>query len=83
MQQEACTLVNRFGLIAVESLVVRNMVKNPKLVKSNADAAWSSFFTYVISKAEEAKNTLVRVKSRHTSQACRGCGHEAALSGHL
>lgn len=30
IQQESRQLVNRFGLIAVEALVVRNMVKNPK-----------------------------------------------------
>ena len=30
VQQESRKLINRFGLIAVESLVVRNMVKRPK-----------------------------------------------------
>ncbi len=30
VQQEARSIVNRFGLIAVEALVIRNMVKRPK-----------------------------------------------------
>ena len=37
IEQEVCKLVARFGFIAIEALVVRNMVKNPKLAKSIAD----------------------------------------------
>jgi putative transposase len=39
VEQEVCKLIKRFGLLAVEALVVRNMVKNPKLAKSIADAS--------------------------------------------
>jgi putative transposase len=54
IQQQVALLVKRFGLIAVEALVVRNLVQNPKLAKSIADAAWSAFFTQLVLKAEEA-----------------------------
>jgi putative transposase len=68
-------LVKRFGLNAVEALVVRNMLKNPKLAKSIADAAWSSFFAHLLSKAAEAGREVVRVNAAHTSQTCSACGH--------
>jgi putative transposase len=79
IQQESRKLVNRFGLIVVEALVVRNMIKNPTMAKSIADAAWSAFFTALISKAEEAARTLVRVKAAYTSQTCSACGQRQEM----
>jgi putative transposase len=77
-QQVAC-LIKRFGLIAVEALVVRNLVKNPKLAKSIADAAWSSFFAQLLGKAEEAGRAVVRVNPAYTSQTCSACGHRQEM----
>jgi putative transposase len=77
--QQVALLVKRFGLIAVEALVVRNMVRNPKLAKSIADAAWSAFFTHLIAKAEEAERRLVRVNPAYTSQTCSVCGHRQEM----
>jgi putative transposase len=77
-QQVAC-LIKRLGFIAVEALVVRNMVKNPKLAKSIADAAWSSFFAQLLSKAAEAGREVVRVNPAYTSQTCSGCGHRQEM----
>jgi putative transposase len=74
-QQEAHKLVKQHGLIAVEALVVRNMIKNPKLSKSIADAAWSQFFDVLCSKAEEAGRMVVRVNPAYTSQRCSCCGY--------
>jgi putative transposase len=73
--QQSHKIVKQHGLIAVEALVVRNMIKNPKLAKSIADASWSMFFTHLQAKAEEAGRTLVRVNPAYTSQRCSCCGH--------
>jgi putative transposase len=79
INQQVAFLIKRFGLIAVEALVVRNMVKNPKLAKSIADAAWSMFFALLLSKAEEAGRTVVRVNPAYTSQTCSACGHRQEM----
>lgn len=79
IQQQVARLVKRFGLIAVEGLVVRNMVKNPKLAKSIADAAWSLFFAHLLCRAEEAGREVVRVNPAYTSQTCSDCGHRQEM----
>ena len=79
IEQEVCTLIKRFGLLAVEALVVRNMVKNPKLAKSIADASWSTFFAHLLCKAEEAGREVVRVSPAYTSQTCSVCGHRQPM----
>ena len=79
IRQQVVRLIKRFGLIAVEALVVRNLVKNPKLAKSIADVAWSSFFAHLLSKAAEAGREVVRVNPAYTSQTCSACGHRRGM----
>ena len=79
IRQEVISLIKQFGFIAVEALVVRNMLKNPKVAKSIADAAWSSFFAHLLGKAEEAGRAVVRVNPAYTSQTCSGCGHRQEM----
>ena len=74
-----CRLVARFGFIAVEALVVRNLVKNPRLSKSIADASWSMFFTRLVVKAEEAGRHVVKVDPAYTSQTCSACRHRQPM----
>ena len=75
VHQTARRLVNRFGLIAVEDLNVKGMVKNHCLAKSISDAAWSMFRRVLASKAESADRQLVCVNPAYTSQDCSGCGY--------
>jgi putative transposase len=77
--QHVALLVKRFGLIAVEALVVRNLVKNPQLAKSISDVAWSAFVTSLVAKAEEAARQVVKVPPAYTSQTCSRCGHRKAM----
>jgi putative transposase len=44
------------------------------LNKSILDAAWGTFTSLCVSKAEEAGCTVVKVPPQNTTQACSGCG---------
>jgi putative transposase len=79
IEQQVGKLIKRFGLLAVEALVVRNMVKNPKVAKSIADASWSKFITHLLCKAEEAGREVVCVNPAYTSQTCSECGHRQPM----
>jgi putative transposase len=73
--QNARRIVNRFGLIAVEKLSVKNMLGNHSLAKSIADASWSQFRSILTSKAESAGREILAVNPAYTSQDCAGCGY--------
>ena len=79
--QTARRMVNRFGIIAVEKLnvksMVKSMVKNHHLAKSISDAAWSQFRSILTSKAESAGRKVVAVDPAFTTQDCSACGYRA------
>ena len=74
IHQEARKIVNHFGIICVEKLNIKGMLKNHFLAKSIADVAWSQFAQILASKAEEADRKFVAVNPRGTSQRCSQCG---------
>ena len=74
VHQTARRLVHRYGVIAVEKLNVKNMVKNHCLAKSISDASWSMFRSVLTGKAERANRLVVAVNPAYTSQRCSGCG---------
>ena len=73
--QESRKIVNRFGIICIEKLMILNMVGNHCLAKSIMDAAWSGFFQMLTYKAACAGRVMEKVPSKHTSQDCHKCGH--------
>ena len=75
VHQTARRLVNRYGVIAVEKLNVKGMVKNHCLAKSISDASWSMFRSVLTNKAESAGRLVVAVNPAYTSQMCSGCGN--------
>jgi putative transposase len=79
VEQEVRQVIGRFGFIALEALVVRNLLKNPKLAKSIADVSWSMFFSHLLAKAEEAGRQVVRVDPAYTSQTCSRCLHRQPM----
>jgi putative transposase len=67
-------LVNRHDLICFENLNIAGMMKNRKLAKHIADAAWSAFIRMLEYKAEWAGTKAMNVAAQYTSQDCSGCG---------
>lgn len=80
VHQTARKIVNRYGVIAVEKLNVKGMVKNHCLAKSISDASWSMFRNVLSQKAARAARTYAEVNPAYTSQTCSGCGHIAKKS---
>lgn len=71
----ARSLVDRFDLIAVEDLKVRNMVRgNRGLNREIIDQGWGLFLKCLDEKAESAARRVVRVSPRNTSRRCHECG---------
>lgn len=67
-------LVDENQVIVVESLAVRNMVKNHKLAKSISDAGWGQFCTMLNYKSEWAGKTYVEVDRFYpSSKTCNNC----------
>jgi putative transposase len=72
-------LVKRYGVICIEDLQVKNMVKNHKLAKSINDVAWSEFVRQLQYKCEWQRKALVKVdKFYPSSQLCGECGYKNA-----
>jgi len=67
-------LVRRYGFIAVERLNIKGMLRNHRLSRAIADAAWGGFLATLKHKAESAGASVVEVNPRGTSQRCSGCG---------
>lgn len=68
-------LVDRYGIIAVESLNIQGMVRNNRLARYISDAAWSQFVGILTYKAENAGGQVISVNPRNTSRTCSVCGH--------
>ncbi len=68
-------LVTEFGIIVFEDLSIARMIKNHRLAKSIADAAWNQLISYTRYKAEGAGSVCIQIDPRGTSQRCSACGN--------
>lgn len=69
------SLVDRYDLICMEDLPVKEMMKNHRLAKSIANAGWGRLTAYIEYKAKFAGKRVIKVPPHHTSQLCSsGCG---------
>lgn len=76
-QQKLSTkLIRENQAIMVETLNISGMIKNRRLARAIADAAWSRFLTMVQYKAEWYGVTLIAVgQFEPTSKRCHNCGY--------
>lgn len=70
----ALHLVRSSGLVAVERLNIRGMLRNHRLAQAISDVAWGGFVNILNNKAASAGCEVVAVNARGTSQECNGCG---------
>ena len=69
-------LVNKYHTICLETLQVKNMVKNRRLAKSISDVSWSSFIEKLSYKIAENQGCLVKIDTYYpSSKTCSNCGN--------
>lgn len=69
-------LINENQIICVETLAVKNMVKNRKLSKAISDVGWSQFLSFLSYKAEWYGRTIVGIDRWFpSSKRCNSCGY--------
>jgi putative transposase len=69
-------IVNENQVICVESLAVKNMVKNHKLAKAISDVGWGEFVQQLEYKSQWSGRTLVKIDKWYpSSKRCHDCGH--------
>jgi putative transposase len=76
LQKLSTRMIRENQTICVESLAVKNMVKNEKLSKAISDVGWSEFVSQLEYKAEWYGRTLVKIDRWYpSSKRCFDCGH--------
>ncbi|WP_448527002.1 RNA-guided endonuclease InsQ/TnpB family protein [Parathermosynechococcus lividus] len=69
-------LIHENQMIVVESLAVKNMVKNPKLARAISDAGWGELVRQLEYKAQWYGRNLVKIDRWFpSSKRCGNCGH--------
>ncbi|EHN1697407.1 transposase [Salmonella enterica subsp. enterica serovar Newport] len=66
-------LINENQVVCVESLKVKNMIRNPKLSKAIADASWSEFVRQLQYKGEWAGRSVVAIDQYFPSSKRCSC----------
>ena len=70
LHKASCGIVQKYDLIAVEDLSIKNMINNRHLSKSIADAGWGKFVSYLEYKCLKYGKKFIKVPPGGTSQTC-------------
>ena len=75
LHQQSWQIIKNNGLIAVEDLKVKSMVRS-RLARHISDAGWSTFKSQLEYKSGWHGRIFMKVDPKYTSQICSGCGHK-------
>jgi putative transposase len=76
LHQLSTRLIRENQTICVETLAVKNMVKNHSLAKAISDVGWSEFVSLLSYKAVWYGRNLVKIDKWYpSSKRCSDCGH--------
>ena len=68
-------IADKYRTICLETLKVKNMVKNRKLAKYISDVSWSSFIEKLSYKVAENQGCLIKIDAYYpSSKTCSNCG---------
>jgi len=72
-------LINENQVVCVESLAVKNLIRNPKLSKAIADVGWGELVRQLEYKGEWAGRSIAQIDRWYpSSKRCSSCGHTVA-----
>jgi putative transposase len=68
--------ITNYGVICIEDLNIKGMVRNHNLAKSISDSSWGKFFEFLKYKAEEAgTREIIKIdRFEPSSKTCSVCG---------
>lgn len=76
LHKQSSKLINENQVICVETLRIKNMIKNPKLAKHIADASWGELTRQLAYKADWYGRQFVAIDQWFpSSKRCNCCGH--------
>jgi len=77
LNKTSTELIKKYDIICLETLKVKNMVKNHKMAKSISDVSWGEFVRQIQYKADWYGRLVQRVDTYFpSSQLCNICGYK-------